>query len=149
MVMASTLTASLATALTVWQLEDVEVSSLSELATRRVAVVAGTTGASLAARHGGIPVELPSLEAAVREVEADRAEVVLFDLPALQHHLRHHPRGDLALVDTREAEQDYAFVFPPGSPLRRPVEQIMLELRERGVIERIKAGWLGQSIAKQ
>ena len=149
MVMASSLTAGIATVLTVWQLEEAEVASLSDLADRPVAVVAGTTGSGVAERYGGRPVEVATLRAAIDRVESGTADAVLFDLPALQHHFGRNQRRDLALVDTREEEQDYAFVFPPGSALRRKIDVAVLELAERGVLARIKAGWLGQSIAKQ
>src|SRR5262245_22965691 len=90
MVFASSLTASIATALTISQLESGGVTGMDSLKDRRVAVVDKTTGAELAKRYTNRLVLSKNRDDAVDKLLKGEAEAVVFDSPQLEHYLAEH-----------------------------------------------------------
>ncbi len=128
----SSLTAGIATALTVSQLGTTAVSTADELRSRRVA---GTISNSFARNHGAIAVPVADLPAAIELVKAGEAEAVVFDRPALEHYLSNHPEVELEVSPRRYKERGYGFAVNQGSPLRARMDIALLKLREEGKLD--------------
>jgi polar amino acid transport system substrate-binding protein len=143
LISASSLTAGIATALTLSQLDRAAISRLDELDGRRVAVVAGTTGASLAESHGARLVKTPNLEQAVERVIAGKADAVVFDRPMLQYYLKQHPDVGLQLSQGAWQPQGYGFAAKNDDALVRSLNVALLELEASGQTRSIANKWLG------
>jgi polar amino acid transport system substrate-binding protein len=144
LVIASSLTAFLATAMTLSQMDDSVVETAEELRGRWVGVVAASTSEDFAAGFGGRVLPSQALEDAVGELEAGDADVVVFDRPALQYFMNQRPELGLSLSEARYMPQNYGFVANIESPLADDLSLGILRLRESGELDRIEAEWLGR-----
>jgi polar amino acid transport system substrate-binding protein len=144
MVAASSITAGIASALTLSQIETGSLQSLDELAGRRVAVVRGTPAEKLARRRSAVRIVVDSRQAAIAAVVNGQADAMLYDLPVLDHHLRQHPELPLVAHGTPVNADDYAFAVAVDSTLRRALDRTVLELRESGAVSEIAGDWLAQ-----
>lgn len=142
MITASSLTASIATALTLSQLDPSEIDGLEDLERRPVAHLAGTISRDVASRAGARPVEAQSMKEAIAMVVDKRADAVIGDLPVLQYELLKEPDLPITLIAIDERTQHYGFAVPHGSPLRRRIDLALLELLESGRIDAIERRWL-------
>ena len=145
MIGGASLTASIATALTVNRLDQATLDTADKLKRHRVAVIPGTTGDFLAQRHGAILVQASSVEDGMAKLLAGEAEALVWDKPALQYLLREH-QGPQKLV-LSEATYDphgYGFVLPHQSPLEHRLNIALLELEEAGITRGISTRMLGE-----
>jgi ABC-type amino acid transport substrate-binding protein len=133
----SSLTAGIATALTLSGMGPSAIAAAEELRNERVAVVAGTTSEDFAAEHGAVVLRTQDLDAAVGEVTGGRAVAVVFDRPALVHYLTEHPDVDLHLAERRYEPQGYGFAVAHDAPLRHQLDVALLSLREDGQLDRL------------
>ncbi len=142
MVFGASLTAQIATALTLAQLNNSAISSADDLRGRKVASKAGSTALRFVAAHGARSAPAESLEAAVAMVLSGDAEAVVFDRPALTYQQSLHPESDLVVSEAGYDAQGYGFAFGVGSPLRRQADVALLGLRERGQLEEVGNAWI-------
>lgn len=146
MIVASSLTAFIATALTLSQIDGPQLSDITELRNRRVAVVSGTTGERLARKNGADVQAVETLSRAIEHVETGKAAAAVFDRPMLRYWLAQHPESQLQLSPASYAPQAYGFaVARDASPLRDRLDVALLRLRANGRIEAIDDRWLGES----
>lgn len=143
MMFASSLTAGIATALTLFHMDHAELERPAELRKRRVATVTGTTSVEFARRYGALIDARPTLEDAVARLEAREVDAVVFDRPMLQSYLRQHPETNATLSDAEWDSRGYAFVLPIGSPLLHPLNIALVEVVESGRMGPISLEWLG------
>ncbi len=144
MITASSLTAGIATTLTLSQLDQSVVASADDLDGRRVGVVRGTVGAEFTTSLGARPVPFASLDAAIAALEKEQVLAVVHDRPALQYFLK--SRADVELTLSRQAyeAQGYGFALKPTSPLLGPLNVALLEASESHRIERLSQRFLGK-----
>lgn len=143
LLIASSMVAFLASAVTLSQIDEPRVSSAKDLRDRQVAVVKGTTSVKFVTRWGGQPVPAEDLAGAVAQVEAGRADAVVFDRPAIRYYLSQNPQVELRLSDGSYLPQGYGLALEKGSPLRQPLDVEVLRLRESGFVEQLTDRWLG------
>jgi polar amino acid transport system substrate-binding protein len=143
LISASSMTAGIATALTLSQLDTGSIQRIEQLSQRRVAVVRGTTGAQLAAQHGARLVEAKDLQAAVQLVTHDKADAVVFDRPMLQYYLRQHPSVELRVSAKSYEPQGYGFAVRDDPALQHRLSVALLELAEQNQLRAIAQRWLG------
>ena len=142
MVTVSSLTASIATALTLSQIETSGITDLASLQRRRVAVVKGTPGEALAHRYGARVIGTSSKEKAIAAVREHDAEAMLYDFPVLQYMLHEDAGLPFSVYESPVISDDYGFVAARGSPLIQRINVALLRLRERGRIQAIADRWL-------
>lgn len=143
LISASSLTAGIATALTLSQLNRATIARLDQLDGRRVAVVRGTTGATLADAHGARLVETTRLDQAVQRVVDRTADAVVFDRPTLQYYLKQHPDVDLELSQGAWKPQGYGFAVKRDPELLQSLNVALLEIESAGEIQSAAQKWLG------
>lgn len=97
MIVASSMTAFIATALTLSQISGPQLSTVTDLKGRQVAVIAGTTGERLASKHGARIHSVYTLDDAVSLVQSNEAAAIVFDRPTLRYYLTQHPSVALQL----------------------------------------------------
>ncbi len=145
MVTVSSLTAFLATTLTVASLERGAISNASDLHGRQIASVEGSTGAQFARRHGASIVAVENVGGAVEAVASSQAEAVVYDRPMLQYELRTTPREGLVISPSSYEPQGYGFaVSHENVELESQLDVGLLRLAESGALGRIVDQWLGE-----
>lgn len=143
LVVVSSLTAFLATALTVAQLDNTTIAHAADLAERDVAVVDGTTSVAFASRFRAKLVRKSSLEAAVRAVIDDDAQAVVYDRPILQWHLRELEAHGLTISEDRYEPLGYGFALSrDDNELAHRLDVALLGLEESKAIDEIVSRWL-------
>ena len=140
----SSLTAFLATTLTVASLEHGAISEAADLNGREVAAVEGSTGAAFARRHGASVVPVENVAAGLEAVANDAAEATVYDRPMLQYGLQNTPHEGLVLSPASYEPQGYGFaVNHENVRLESELDVGLLELAENGALQRIVDLWLG------
>lgn len=143
MIVASSLTAFMATALTLSQIDRPGITTADDLHNRRVGVVRGTTSERFVTSHRARAVAAPNLDVAVKALVAKKTDAVVFDRPMLRYYLREHPDLDLRLASAEYQPQGYGLALPPDSPLRAPIDVALLELQALGELDAMAEDWLG------
>jgi polar amino acid transport system substrate-binding protein len=78
---------------------------------------------------------------------AGNADAVVYDAPVLLYYVKNEPRARIA-GSTFRAE-NYGIIFPLGSPMRRPVNEILLKLVENGTYASLYKKWFGEENSGQ
>jgi polar amino acid transport system substrate-binding protein len=144
LIAASSLTAGIASVLTVSQLESGSIERAEQLTGIRVAVVGGTTGERFARQHGARTVPAPDLPAAVELVTKKEAAAVVFDRPQLRYHLLNHPDAAMSLSTHVYEPQGYGFATQQGNtPLAHQLIVALLATMESGTVVAVARDWLG------
>jgi polar amino acid transport system substrate-binding protein len=138
----STLTAGIATALALSSIDAATVDRPEMMMGKRAAVVPRTTGADAAQIFQAQLIPVPDLASAIEAVRVGRADVVIFDHPALEYHLLTNPEPGLALAETTFSSQHYGFAVAQNSPLLFELDVALLQLRESGELKNIEEVWL-------
>ncbi|MBN2369792.1 MAG: transporter substrate-binding domain-containing protein [Vicinamibacteria bacterium] len=144
MIFASSLTAFIASALTLSQIEGPTIARIDDLRGRRVGVVGQTTSQVFVDQNGGRYVAADDLDAAIASLLRGDTEAVVFDRPMLRDYLKRHPERRLRLSETSYEPQSYGFAVRPGdSAIRRSLDVAILRLRESGRLDHIIESRLG------
>ncbi len=144
MVAASSLTAGIATTLTlsVSGLERSRIETADQLRGLTVATLVHSTAARFARRRGAYVLARPDAASVVLAVASGEADAAVFDRPILQYVLRDDPSLTLRLSDASYEPQYYGFALPLGSALRHDVSVVLLELTETGGTQAVADAWL-------
>lgn len=139
MVAASSLTAGIATVLTLLlSQETVEpFTKVEDLQGKQIAVISGTTGEQWAKTYQARLLESATLEQAIERLKSGKAKGVMFDVPALEYYLYQHPEVPLKLANISVAVEDYGFVLPLNSELVNDLNIIIMQLKESGRLQEI------------
>jgi len=142
MVIASSLIAGIATALTLARVDSSAIESADELSGKDVAVVRGTTAMAFVRGRGGRPVLASTLQAALADVTNGRASAIVFDRPALSYAIAQDPSRDLTLAEASYEPQGYGFAIATGSALGHRLDVALLDFAGSRQMELIRAEWL-------
>ncbi len=143
LISASSLTAGIATGLTLSQLQPAGISRVRDLADEPVAVVTGTTGAAFAKNHRARLIETNTLLDAVALVNKGEARALVFDRPMLEYYLKQNPASPLDVSAGAWEPQGYGFALSADSELVRSLNVALLQLTEAGEVRDIVEDWLG------
>jgi polar amino acid transport system substrate-binding protein len=138
----STLTAGIATALTLSSLDHAAIVNPEDMHGQRVGVVRGTTGASAAQHFGATTIGCKSLEEAAQFLLEDKVEAVVFDLPALRYYVQKNPDDKYILAKATFESQNYGFALPIGSEHLHEINVALLALHENDQIHEIAERWM-------
>jgi ABC-type amino acid transport substrate-binding protein len=138
-VAASSLTAGLASALTIFLSGDTSerFTRPTDIAEQRIAVIEGTTGEGWGETYNARLVKTSDLEQAIQKVLNNQAEGVIFDVPALEYYLSKNPDVPLKISEITFASENYGFVLPFASPLTNELDIAIIALKEEGVLKEI------------
>ncbi len=140
----SLFTASLTTELTIQQITG-GISGVGDLGNKRVVTVQGSTAARfLADRKIGFE-GLATADEAFERLDSGDADAMVFDAPVLQHHVQRSDSDRLILVGSVFQREDYGIALPTGSPLRKSVNETLLEMRSDGSYDRIYEYYFGRA----
>ncbi|WP_162455624.1 transporter substrate-binding domain-containing protein [Pseudoxanthomonas kalamensis] len=126
LIIVSTFTAAITSALTVGQLSS-RITQASDLDGLRIASLAGTTSAEWLQGRGLDFDDAADIDAALASLANDECDAVVYDAPLLQWTIGKRYRGRLEMLPLRLERQDYAFALPAASALREPLNESLLE----------------------
>ncbi|MFT3731072.1 MAG: transporter substrate-binding domain-containing protein [Hyphomicrobium sp.] len=137
-------TAQLTAALTVAQIQG-DINGPDDLPGKRVATTRGSTAAAFLKEQHARVEEDASIEQAYQALLNGTVDAVVFDAPVLLYFAEHDGKGRVQIAGTVFKKEDYGIVFAEGNPLRKRVDEALLELREDGTYERLYQKWFGAS----
>jgi glutamine transport system substrate-binding protein len=77
------------------------------------------------------------------QLEQGQLDAVVHDLPALQYYASTQGRGKVKIVGKAFNRQDYAFLLPENSPLKEPLDRVLLKFFENGTMDALAEQWFG------
>ena len=144
MITVSSITAGMTTALTLSfsNMQSERFTQPTDLINTRVAVKAGSSSAHWATIYQARLIKTQTLAEAVRLLETDQVDSIVFDRPLLQYYLHQHPTAPVRVTNFSLARENYGFVLPFNSPLLPKVDVALLQLQESGKIKQLQDKWL-------
>ena len=139
----SSFTAAIATALTVGELSG-KIRSKDDLAGARVATVTDSTSAQyLTDKHLDFSAE-PNLQGALEALAQGDFDAVVYDAPLLRYQVRQQFGGRLNALPSSFERQDYGIALPQGSPHREAINRVLLESLKDPAWEELLYRYLGK-----
>jgi ABC-type amino acid transport substrate-binding protein len=123
----SSITAAITSALTVRQL-GASIKNPDDLASARVATLAGSTSEAYLDERGIRHITFPSVEAALDAVLTGRADAAVYDAPILRYSVQNRPDDPLQVLPFVFQRQDYGFALKSGSRLREALNVELLDV---------------------
>jgi ABC-type amino acid transport substrate-binding protein len=125
LIVISGFTAAIASALTIGGLAS-PVEGPEDLVHVDVGTVGNSSSAAWLDEQRIRYADYDTVDAALRALVAGRVEAVVYDAPIL-HHAKSGMKGaDIAVLPRTFDEQTYAFALPEASPLREPLNRVLL-----------------------
>ena len=137
-------TASVTASLTVHQLSG-NIHGPSDLPGKRIATVRATTGAEYLAEQHLTPVEVERIDDAYALLQNGQVQAIVFDAPVLLYHAETKGKGAVQVVGPTLKDEYYGIALPTGSPLRKPINEALLQLMQDGSYTEIHHKWFGAS----
>ncbi|AGA89245.1 periplasmic component of amino acid ABC-type transporter/signal transduction system [Thioflavicoccus mobilis 8321] len=127
LIVISTFTAAITTALTVNEL-DASLNGIDDLRSKRVLVLQGSTSDSFLADERIRHRTVGTLAEALEQLAAGQADAVVHDAPILRYEISVAFRRHLRVLPFTLTRQDYGIALPAGSKIREPVNVALLEI---------------------
>ena len=144
-VFVSYFTATVTASLTVKQLSG-EITGPQDLIGKRVATVSGSTAFAYLRQLGVEPRGFDNIAGAVGALGSSSVDAIVYDAPVLQYIAAHEGKGKVQVAGSVFRSEAYGILFRPDSPLRKPVNEALLKLRESGEYQAIRERWFGVSV---
>jgi len=141
-ILVSSFTASITTALTVGELSS-KIQGPEDLARALVLTAEGSTSEQFLAANRYDHQALPSLTQALDRLADQVADAVVYDAPILRHLVLQRYADRLKVLPGSFEPQDYGIAFPTGSALREPVNQQLLKLLREPLWQDVLYRYLG------
>lgn len=135
-------TAAVTSAMTVEQLRS-DINGPDDLPGKKVATVAGSTSTAYLKGANISFTEFAKISQAFDALLAKQADAVVFDAPVLLYFAANEGKGKVNVAGPVFRREAYGILFPQGSPLRKPVNEALLKLREKGLYDEIYRKWFG------
>lgn len=126
LIVVSFFTASITSALTVGKLSQ-RITSVNDLGGMRIASVPDSTSAQWLSGQQWTYAKADTLKDALNDLAQGRVDAVVYDKPLMQWMIRQQFRGKLDVLPMVLERQDYAFILPRKSPLRRDINASILQ----------------------
>ncbi|SDJ99637.1 transporter substrate-binding domain-containing protein [Sediminibacillus albus] len=88
-------------------------------------------------------VAYPEIVTAYMNLEKDRLDAVLYDLPNVKYYIKENAEGKLKTVGDVLEGQPYGIAFPKDSELVDPVNEALETIKENGTYDEIYKKWFG------
>jgi ABC-type amino acid transport substrate-binding protein len=83
------------------------------------------------------------IQTAIDALRSGTVKAVVYDAPILEYYISKNNATDIELVGGLFEKSNYGFALQQNSPIREPINQVMLQLKEQGVIDQIHSKWFG------
>lgn len=115
-----------------------------DLSGKLVATQGGTIAEKYLKEIGAIPVAFKTVDEAFDKVADGEISFAVYDTPAAKYYIRTKGNGRIKIAGNPFYRHYLAIALPKGSPLREPISQSILRLKEKGDYERIHNEWFGE-----
>lgn len=122
---------------------DSQIKSVDDIKGKKVGVVKGTTGQKFATENQLKAQEFTSNENLIEGLVKSDVDVVILDAPIAKFYVTNEYK-DKAKESILLNKEHYAIAFPLGSPLRKEINQIILEMEQDGTTATLNKKWFGQ-----
>jgi polar amino acid transport system substrate-binding protein len=139
-------TASVTSALTSSQIQGT-IRSVTDLTSVRVGTVKGTAAVAALARRQIEFQRYDSVQDGLNAVRASKIDAFVYDKPLLAWSLRQKYSYSVRLLDMVFEPQEYAFVLPSDSALRKPLSVAILDAIQSDEWTEMKIRYLGPAAA--
>jgi ABC-type amino acid transport substrate-binding protein len=139
----SVLTGVIASVLTVQQL-DAGIADPNDLRHVRAVTVESSTSADYLRRRYISFQSRPMPEAALQAIEAGQADAMVYDQALLKYLATKDFIGKISVLPVTFNTQEYAIALQPDSPLRKPLNQALLEYRATDGWDELVYRFLGE-----
>jgi polar amino acid transport system substrate-binding protein len=133
-------TATVTTSLTVQQLSG-SIQSPNDLPGKIVATTKGSTSAKFLSDRNIQKLEFTNIDDAFESLLKGDANAIVFDSPVLLYYAAHAGKGKVQVVGEVFQKENYGIVFATNSPLRKPINNSLLTLQEKGVYQELYDKW--------
>jgi polar amino acid transport system substrate-binding protein len=133
-------TATVTTSLTVEQLQS-NIKSPNDLAGKKIATIGGSTSANYLKQQNIAATEFKQIDEAYDALNNTEVDAVVFDAPILLYYAAHEGKGKVQVVGSIFRKESYAIALPTGSPYRKPINNALLLLQEKGTYQEIYDKW--------
>ena len=137
-------TAAVTSALTLTELR-AKVSGPSDLSRIKVATVEGSTSADYLRSRHIMFAKHPDVDAALASLIANKCDAVVYDAPILRYQAYQQYSGEAFVLPNTFERQNYAFALPSNSPLREPINQVLLRKTSSPSWNEVLASYFGES----
>lgn len=127
------LTSSITSVMTIEKIES-HIAGPEDLPGKRVGAVADTLAVTYLRGHDITYRTYPDMPRAVAALVAGRIDAIVGDAPVLQYYDYSNPKIPITEVGPIFSPFNYGFAMPIESPLRRPVNAVLLQLFESGTL---------------
>jgi polar amino acid transport system substrate-binding protein len=140
----SLFTAALASQLTARRIQS-SITGVHDLVGASVATVTGSSAAAYLTAHDISFTGLPTIEDAYRQLDAGEVVAIVFDAPVLQHHIKATGATNEILVGGIFARENYGIALPTASPLRKKINETLLDIIADGTYENLSSRYFGDT----
>lgn len=125
-IMISSLTAGIASSLTVQNIYD-EISSVQDLSRFEVVTVTGSSAQELLQQYNIPTKKVPGEQEGIQEIFDGRSTLFVYDQPILKHEIDRRGLNDDIEVLPRSLKRDYySYTFPKESPLLKKINPVLV-----------------------
>jgi ABC-type amino acid transport substrate-binding protein len=139
-VLIAQLTATVTSSQTVHRLRST-IAGPGDLPGKTIATVPGSIAADYLARLHVPVVEIDNAAAGTDLLAQGKVQAIVFDAPTLQYWAARSGRATLQVVGPVFRPEKYGIVVPLGSPLRKRINEALLEVYQDGTYEEIHDKW--------
>jgi len=139
----STLTAKITTALTVAELQS-GIKSYKDLSGKRVGVTVGSSHQKFMKNHGIRTRGYESLEKLYADLENEKLDAIVADLPILSYYASHAGAGWLMVTGETFNLESFGILLPEESPLIEDINVALLKIREKGDYRKLLNKYFGE-----
>jgi polar amino acid transport system substrate-binding protein len=133
-------TATVTTSLTVEQLQS-NIKGLGDLADKKIATIAGSTSETYLKQQNLDSKGFKQIAETYDALNNGDVDAVVFDAPILLYYAAHDGKGKVQVVGSIFRKEGYAIALPNGSPYRKPINNALLSLQEKGTYQEIYDKW--------
>lgn len=135
-------TAAVTSSLTLQQLRS-DINGPEDLPGKRVASVKGSTASEYLREHNIEAMDYAKVDDTYQALQQSQADAVVYDAPVLLYFASHEGKGKVQTVGAIFRKENYGIAFPDKSPLRKRVNEALLNLKENGTYDSLYAKWFG------
>jgi ABC-type amino acid transport substrate-binding protein len=135
-------TATVTSSLTVQRLNS-SIQGPDDLPGKRVATVAGSTAADYLRSRGISFTAVEQIDEAYPLLLAGNVDAIVYDSPVLRYFSISEGKGQTEIVGSIFKPEKYGIALEQGSPLREPINEVLLEMYQDGTLDIIYGRWFG------
>jgi ABC-type amino acid transport substrate-binding protein len=135
-------TATVTSSLTVQQLNS-NIQGPEDLPGKSIATVDGSTAADYLTARGISFTGVENIEEAYPLLIGETVDAIVYDAPVLRYYSISRGKGLVQVVGVIFKPEKYGIALEQGSPLREPINEVLLEMYQDGSLEVIYDRWFG------